>query len=86
MSKNTEAQTAPQKPDCTLTTQIDNQVFINKVFFDHDSKETFQEKLMRVILAGESDKTAWFLVLQTALALPSRGGLILSSHLVIKAN
>ena len=43
--------TAPSKPDGTLTTQIDNQTFIIEVFFDHDSKETFQDKLLRVILA-----------------------------------
>jgi len=39
------------KPDGTLTTQINNQTFIIEVYFDHDSKATFQDKLLRVILA-----------------------------------
>jgi hypothetical protein len=48
MIKTTEA---PRKPDGTITTQINNQTFIVEVFFNHNSKETFQDKLMRVILA-----------------------------------
>ncbi|MCL2153993.1 MAG: transposon-encoded TnpW family protein [Oscillospiraceae bacterium] len=54
MTKPTETSTkptAPRKPDGTLTTQINNQTYIIEVFFDHDSKETFQDKLLRVILA-----------------------------------
>jgi hypothetical protein len=47
---------APRKPDGTITTQINNQTLIIKVFFNHDSKETFQDKLLRVILAEESKK------------------------------
>jgi len=43
--------TAPQKPDGTLTTQTENQTLIMQVFFNHDSKETFQDKLLKVILA-----------------------------------
>jgi hypothetical protein len=47
---------AVKKPDGTLLTQIDNQIFVMEVFFDQDSKETFQEKLLRVILADEIAK------------------------------
>ena len=43
--------TAPRMPDGTLTTQINNQTFIIEVFFDQDSKESFQDKLLRVMLA-----------------------------------
>lgn len=53
MTKTPETPTAPKKPDGTLTTQINNQIFIMEVFFNHDSAETFQDKLLRVILAGE---------------------------------
>ena len=51
----TSETTAPQAktPDGTLTTQIDNQTFIIEVFFNHNSKETFQDKLLRVILNEE---------------------------------
>jgi len=47
----------PRKPDGTITTQINSQTFIIKVFFNHDSKETFNDKLLRVILAEESAST-----------------------------
>ena len=47
----TNAPTGQKKPDGTLTTQTDNQTFIMQVFFNHDSKETFQDKLLKVILA-----------------------------------
>jgi len=47
----TEKTTPPRKPDGTITTQINNQTFIIKVFFNHDSKETFNDKLLRVMLA-----------------------------------
>jgi hypothetical protein len=54
MTNTTETPATPQKPDGILTTQTDNQTFIIEVFFDHDSKETFQDKLLRSILAEES--------------------------------
>ena len=51
---------AEQKtPDGTLTMQTNNQTFIMQIFFNHDSKETFQDKLLKVILAEESKKAKW---------------------------
>ena len=44
---------ALKKPDGTLTTQTNNQTMIMQVFFNHDSKETFEEKILRVVLAEE---------------------------------
>jgi hypothetical protein len=44
---------APRKPDGTITTQINDQTFIVEVFFNHDSTETFQDKLLRVMLAED---------------------------------
>ena len=49
--ETTNASTEQKKPDGTLTTQTENQTFIMQVFFDHNSKETFQDKLLKVILA-----------------------------------
>jgi len=40
-------------PDGTLTMQTNNQTFIMQVFFNHDSKESFQDKLLKVIFAEE---------------------------------
>ena len=51
MTNSTEILQEPKKPDGVLTTQVDNQVFVMEVFFNHDSKETFQDKLLRVVLA-----------------------------------
>jgi len=51
MMNTSNASTGQRKPDGTLTTQTGNQTFIMQVFFDHDSKETFQDKLLKVILA-----------------------------------
>ena len=51
MKTITETPTTNPKPDGTLTAQVDNQTFIIEVFYDHDSKETFQDKLLRIILA-----------------------------------
>ena len=42
-----------KKPDGTLTKQTEKQTYIMQVFFNHDSKETFQDKLLKVILAEE---------------------------------
>ena len=51
MTRNTEAPAAQRKPDGTLTKQTENQTFIMQILFNHDSKETFQDKLLKVILA-----------------------------------
>jgi hypothetical protein len=45
-----------QKPDGIMTTQINNQTFVTEVFFDHESIETFQDKLLRVILAENQNE------------------------------
>ena len=47
------ATAASRTPDGTLHTKIDNQPFIVEVFFNPNATETFQDKLLRVILAEE---------------------------------
>lgn len=54
MTKATEGQTTPRKPDGVLTTQKGNLTLITEIFFNHDSKATFQDKLMKVIAAEET--------------------------------
>jgi len=41
------------KPDGTFIQKLDKQIFIVDVFFNHDAKETFEDKFLRVILAEE---------------------------------
>jgi riboflavin synthase len=53
----TKPMETPIKPDGTITTQINNQTLIIEVFFNHDSNETFQDKLLRVLLAEERAST-----------------------------
>ena len=53
MTRTTEAPATNRKPDGTLTKQTENQTFIMQVFFNHDSTETFQDKLLKVMLAEE---------------------------------
>ena len=50
MTRATNALTGQNKPDGTLTLQKGYQTFIMQVYFNHDSKETFQDKLLRVML------------------------------------
>lgn len=50
----TQAPSIPRTPDGTITTQTDNQIFIMDVFFNHNSKETFEDKLLRVIQTEEA--------------------------------
>jgi hypothetical protein len=47
--------TAARKPDGVMTTQVKGQTIIMELFFNHDSKETFGDKLLRAVFA---DKTA----------------------------
>ena len=54
VTKTTETPDAPRKPDGVLTTQIGNVTLITEIFFNHDSKATFQDKLMKVIAAEET--------------------------------
>jgi hypothetical protein len=42
-------QTSPRKPDGVLTTKMEGKTFITEIYFDHDSKETFQDKMLKVI-------------------------------------
>ena len=51
MTKTTETPATPRKPDGTFTRQINNQTLIIEVFFKQNGADTFQDKLLRVILS-----------------------------------
>ena len=44
---------AINKPDGTFVQKLDKQIFIVDIFFNHNTKETFEDKFLRVILAEE---------------------------------
>ena len=54
MTKTTKTPDTPRKPDGVLTTQRGNLILITEIFFNHDSKATFQDKLLKVIAAEET--------------------------------
>ena len=45
----TEEQLQHQKPDGILTKKINGKTFVTEIYFDKKSKETFQDKLFKVI-------------------------------------
>jgi hypothetical protein len=53
MSKINEVPPEQIKPDGTIITKTDNHTFITELFFNHNSKETFQDKLLKVIRADD---------------------------------
>ena len=54
MPKPNDTPATPKKADGVITTQTNKQTFIMELFFNHDSKETFQDKLLRVIRADKA--------------------------------
>ena len=45
----TEEQAQPQKPDGILTKKINRKTFVTEIYFDKKSKDTFQDKLLKVV-------------------------------------
>lgn len=44
-----EKQSPQEKPDGILTKKINGKTFVTEIYFDKKSKETFQDKLFKVI-------------------------------------
>ena len=51
----TQEQTAPRKPDGVLTTKMEGKTFITEIYFDHDSKESFQDRMVKVIRSEQTE-------------------------------
>jgi len=51
MTNKNETQT--RKPDGVMKTQIKNHTLVIELFFNRDSKETFQDKLLKAMLADK---------------------------------
>ena len=45
----TEEQSQHQKPDGILTKKINGKTFVTEIYFDKNSKETFQDKLLKIV-------------------------------------
>ena len=53
-----EEQEESQKPDGILTKKINGKTFVTEIYFDKKSKETFQDKLFKVI-HYKGDSSEW---------------------------
>ena len=54
MTEKQEAQTKeeraiPRKPDGILTKKIRGKTFVTEIYFDPNSKDTFQDKLLKIL-------------------------------------
>ena len=47
----TEEQSPHPKPDGILTKKINGKTFVTEIYFDKKSKDTFQDKLFKVVQA-----------------------------------
>jgi len=45
----TKEQQLQQKPDGVITKKINGKTFVTEIYFDKKSKDTFQEKLLKVV-------------------------------------
>lgn len=43
----------PRKPDGILTKKIREKTFVTEIYFDKKSKDTFQDRLLKVVQAEE---------------------------------
>lgn len=50
-----EERAMPRKPDGILTKKINGKTFVTEIYFDKNSKETFQDKLLKVVQAERKE-------------------------------
>ena len=60
MTEKQEAQTKeeraiPRKPDGILTKKIRGKTFVSEIYFDPNSKDTFQDKLLKVVKSEQKE-------------------------------
>jgi len=51
----TEEQDLPRKPDGILTKKINGKTFVTEIYFDKNSKYTFQDKLLKVVQVEQKE-------------------------------
>ena len=49
----TEEQSQHQKPEAFLQKKINRKTFVTEIYFDKNSKETFQDKMFKVIYSKD---------------------------------
>ena len=48
-------QTIPQKPNNIMIKKIRGKTFVTEIYFDPNSKDTFQDKLLKVVQAEKKE-------------------------------
>ena len=48
-TQTNEEQATPRKPDGVLKKKMNGKTFVTEIYFDKKSKETFQDKLLKVV-------------------------------------
>lgn len=48
-TQTNEERATPRKPDGILTKKINGKTFVTEIYFDKKSKDTFQDKLLKVV-------------------------------------
>lgn len=51
----TKEQQPQQKPDGVITKKINGKTFVTEIFFDKKSKDTFQDKLLKIVQAERKE-------------------------------
>jgi hypothetical protein fuD12_06850 len=51
----TEEQSQHSKPDGILTKKINGKTFVTEIYFDKESKDTFQDKLLKIVQAERKE-------------------------------
>ena len=44
-----------QKPDGILTKKINGKTFVTEIYFDKNSKDTFQDKLLKILQSEQKE-------------------------------
>ena len=60
MTEKQEAQTKDEraisrKPDCILIKKIRGKTFVSGIYFNKESKDTFQDKLLKIVQAERKE-------------------------------
>lgn len=50
-----EERATPQKPNGILIKKIRGKIFVTEIYFDKNSKETFQDKLLKVVQSEQKE-------------------------------
>jgi len=48
-AQSSEERATPQKPNGIMIKKINGKTFITEIYFDKNSKDTFQDKLLKIV-------------------------------------